>query len=422
MKKNKNKNNKFLAISYSLKDAVGINVGGFPIRLNEIALIFTIVLSFTKSHSLKMRRANSYLVLLITISLLLSSIVSFIHIGSIDESFFTKYMVRGILYTIILLIFSFSRKSYGEEDIAYLCKMVVTVNVIFFLVLYTTGYRMELGSLINTHESNFQIMNLFGVSIPRFFGTASESGYMGPFLMMPLYYYFYNFLEKRKNGRELIILAVMILMTFSAIAYFLAIFACFIALRKSGKIGKKVFVWIVILIVGIFGTLFYFTNDIFNTFLNTYFLNKVNAFIGGNSRAFDYSGTDRNLHIQNCINLFNKQSIINKIFGAGTGAYAHLSISNTSLYSAAEEAYNLYLSTLLDRGMLGVVVLILIGVCISKFHLKGDYVSTSIYVGIISQYIHWMITGNMWLCYFWMEVMYLIGYYERKRYQSVHQQ
>ena len=403
--------NRILAIAYALKDTMGIIVAGFPIRANEFVLSLTVVISFFKGKSAKIYKNELMLIFILGFNLVHTVLVSGINSADIDSGFFIKYIVRNVLYVIVFFLFSAGKKRYSANDIKYLCRTILIINIIFMGLLYLTGYRMELGSLINTKIGSFQIMNIFGLSIPRFFGSASESGYMGPFLMMPLYYFVSEFLRKQSNKKELIIIFFMILMTFSAIVYLQAFITCVYALKNTRKDSKKVKAVMLLSMFAFLIIVVYYVSPELKLFLDSYFINKLKAFINNDKNVFDYSGTDRNMHMLNCMNLFMEQPLVKKLFGIGTGGYLYSLTGNTVFYSMAEEAYNIYLSTLLERGIIGFVAVIIMVIIISRYHVKQDEISNSIYIGIVSQYIHWMITGNMWLCYFWMEVMYLIGYY-----------
>lgn len=405
------KTNKILAFAYALKDTIGITIAGFPIRANELILSLAAILGLLKKESAKVYKNEFFLICLLGFNLIHTMIITGINIENVDLNFFIKYAARNILYIMLFFFFSIGKKRYSENDITYLCKTILIVNIIFMVLLYFTGYRLELGSVINTKTSGFQIMNIFGIRIPRFFGTATEAGYMGPFLMMPLYYYLSEFLKNQKNKKELIILLLMCLMTFSAIVY-LQMFVTFAyAVKNTMKRNKKINAIMAVIITIFFILILYYISPEIRQFLDDYFINKLNAYLIQDKKVFDYSGTDRNMHMTNCINLFMEQPILKKLFGIGTGGYLYSLNNNTTFYSVAEEAYNIYLSTLLERGIIGIIIVICMVFVISRYHIKKDKISNAIYVGIVSQYIHWMITGNMWLCYFWMEVMYLIGYY-----------
>ena len=55
--------------------------------------------------------------------------------------------------------------------------------------------------------------------------------------------------------------------------------------------------------------------------------------------------------------MFFNGNILQVLFGHGTGAYSFSALHNTNLMvQTVEEAYNIYLSTLTDRGIIGLLI------------------------------------------------------------------
>ena len=131
----------------------------------------------------------------------------------------------------------------------------------------------------------------------------------------------------------------------------------------------------------------------------------------------DWSAMDRNEHLENAFNYFMDSNFVELLFGHGTGAYSFYAAHHSDVkVENVEEAYNLYLSTLTDRGLIGLFVLLAIYYNIYKIKTK-DIVSDSIWMALVVQLIHYFLVGNMWLYYVWQEVVMLICY-ERYKYIS----
>ena len=106
------------------------------------------------------------------------------------------------------------------------------------------------------------------------------------------------------------------------------------------------------------------------------------------------------------------------MIGNGTGYYSKMSKAFTKYYiDDAEEAHNLYASTLTDRGIIGIIVLVLLFYYISRIKIpKNKNISanlmfffTAIKFGVYVRMFHWFFTGMLWQYYFWIEVIILMS-------------
>ena len=68
-------------------------------------------------------------------------------------------------------------------------------------------------------------------------------------------------------------------------------------------------------------------------------------------------------------------------------------------------------------GILAGYLVIMLIIFLWKHRIKKDKISNAIFVGISIQLLHWMITGNIWQYYFWMEIVFLLGYYRGVNWQ-----
>lgn len=149
--------------------------------------------------------------------------------------------------------------------------------------------------------------------------------------------------------------------------------------------------------------------------IRSYFItgvfDKIKSYLFVNSSQIEsYSANDRTQQLAHSWEYFWNSNTFQYLAGHGTGGYSQYVSGATQLISDAQEAYNLYLSTLTDRGVLGLVIIIFIFIFANKFRVKGNLYSNTIFFGILMQAAHWMVTGNFWLYYFWFEIILLIGF------------
>ena len=402
--------NKALAWTYALKDTIGLSIAGMPVRLVELFLAISGVLGIASNRIKTIKKKESILILFLLANFIHSTLVSLINFNQIALRFFLKYQIRNGFILFVLLFFLVGHKTVSDRTFENLCRAILVVNFVLLICLYGFGLSfVDLNCIRNVYLDKIQINYIMGIAIPRFSGSASEAGYLGPFIAMPLYYYLNSFINKRKYMFELIICSGMCFLTFSAFVYLMygGIFAAVMLakLDRQRVIYLLLFLSLLILFSGIV-----FNNNKLYEFCDIYFFSKIRSVLHPGN-VFEYSGSDRIMNYQYCLDLFMNQTVMGKILGIGTGGYAWYVAKNAAMYSYAEEAYNIYLSTLLDRGIVGVIILVTLLLSTTAFWKKKDVISTSLYVGIIAQCFHWFISGNFWVYYFWIEIIYFIGYY-----------
>ena len=416
---------KGILLFYPWRDALGIIIGGIPFRLGELWTL-VIGLNYFVGGRRKLKKSEAALVLILVINFLLTLLGVLFSYASIDHSFATKYLFRNLIFSISIFAFLSSNMEFDKDDVEKLMYYTVFLQMIFFVVFYMTGYYMfmnQFSQKLNIYEQG-QIVRIGGLMIRRFKGTASESGYLAPFLSITLYYFINIFFDKENKKRRdkkklmgLICIIIMSLFTFSSAVYVIQAVTTFVALKRNGVKGKIMLVFTMVLgiVVIIAGLLFVPT---ISNFIRTDFADKISTYLGLNSKNFSYSAVDRMQHIRNAWDMFIHGNLLEMLFGHGTGAYLVYSRRSAVMVNEVEEAYNLYLSTLTDRGLLGLVLLFLLFLFIRKHRIRGDKNSETIYWGIFCQCIHWLITGNLWQYFFFYEIMLLIGYkrniYNRK--------
>lgn len=402
------------------RDALGINSPAMPFRFGEI---FAFILGFKVIflRSIKLRRYEFYILASLFINLLLTIFGFINYSNSIDQPFAIKYLIRNIIYLMMMLsVFAF-KFTYDSNDIRRLMKYTIYIELISCLIIMFSGLHLYLGKLEGWDDIliSGQYILIAGRKVPRFMGTASEAGYLAPLLVMPLYYFSISYIKQRKKDLKYLLVTIfLILMTFSAAVYISSALVETYVLIKNGT-RKKSIILISVAIISILVVLF-FGDRIpgFNNFSKD-LESKVSAFFGNRSSK-NWSANDRLQHLNYAWKFFSSGSILQKIFGHGTGAYYALAKkSSFLLVTDVEEAYNLYLSTLTDRGIIGLILIFMIFYNLKKI-LIDNISSMTIWIGIITQIAHWLITGNFWIYVFWFEIAILSGikYEEEKNKNS----
>lgn len=393
---------------FPLRDAFGFYIGETPIRFGELWAIFYVIF-ILRSHKISKKEVS--IVFILGFNLFLVFLGFIVNQGQFNQEFATKYTIRNILNLIFMWGFICSSVSFSEKDIKGVMKYSFYVQFGTFVLIYGAHCYFYMSRLLGWNDilASGQVVNIFGVIIPRFLGTSSEPGYLAAFLPMLLYY----FVESNVRYRYfyIAITGVMVIATFSAAVYIATVIVLYIILINNGLNRKYLFGISLVIVMCFF---IYFFNHKVQGIVDKMVIEKVISMVSGNKA--NYSATERNLHIGNAIRIFGLNSFIQKIIGRGTGGYLYNTLHfGVGLYSYdVEEAYNLYLSTLVDRGIVGLLLLVMLFRHLCRFRIRKDKISNAIFVGILIQLFHWMITGNLWQFYFWIEIILLLGYYRWK--------
>ena len=402
--------NKLLFFLYPFRDSFGLSVGSTPFRVGEIYSVFYAMAAFTRKKFFRFgsidHRVRNILFLLI-VNFFLCGVVSFAHIDTIEVNFFQKYLLRNFLT--ILLIWSIlgTTINYEPKLVISGIKWNIILQAIFAVIFFVFSKRIFMNDVVSIWD--IQTASYDGIEVPRFAGTSSEAGYLGPLLAMPLYYLFYNY---KKEIKWLICCLLLLIVTVSTFNFFIIVLTFSTVLFKKNRRSFVKFIitsLLFIVFIGFIGS-FFFQDTILGTIIHS----NTEKFIGyvtlGKYGILDWSASDRTQHLYSAMNMFISGNVLELLLGHGTGAYSFFASHNTNLMvQNVEEAYNIYLSTLTDRGIIGLIIFILIFYHLYK--IKSDnLISDVIWFGIAIQLIHFMIVGNMWLYYFWQEVIFLIGF------------
>lgn len=402
--------NKLLFFLYPFRDSVGMMVGNTPYRVGEIyTLIYGLLNIFRKKDyiNLRINKRVVNIIILLFLNVILTSIISVGNSDTIDIDFFTKFIIRNVLTLFLFISIYRVYVSYDDKLIVRGFKWNIILQMIAAVLFFAFSQRMYINHLTSIWD--MQTASYGNMEIPRFQGTCSEAGYLGPLLAMPLYYFLSSFKE---NKIWFILTAMLLLVTVSTSNFFFLflIFVFYIYKRNRHQFFKMLLYFLIGAFVIIFVDILFLRDTIFYTILE----DNYNKFLGyitlGGSGQLDWSASDRVQHLSNAVNMFSDGSVWQILLGHGTGAYSYAASHNTNLLvQNVEEAYNLYLSTLTDRGLVGLILFIAIFYNVYKIK-SNNKISDAIWFGLVIQLIHYMIVGNMWLYYVWQEVLFLIGY------------
>ena len=402
--------NKFLFIFYPFRDAFGLNVASTPFRIGELYSIVYAISALRLKKTFRFReidRRVRNIIFLLLLNFCFTALVSFTNIETVDTVFFYKYLVRNGLTVFLLFGVVGTLINYSPRLIILGIKWNVVLQIVFAIIFFVLSKRIFMNHVYSIWE--FQTANYGDFELPRFAGTSSEAGYLGPVLAMPLYYLLNNY---KKELKWLICCLALLLVTFSTSNYLIIFITIATILYKKNKRNflKQTFGFLVFVILSISVVMFFFKDSVLSMVIISNFDKLIGYITLGTYGTLDWSASDRTEHLASALQMFVNGNVLQVLFGHGTGAYSFSALHNTNLLvQTVEEAYNIYLSTLTDRGVIGLFLFILIFYNIFKLKTKNP-LSDALWFGLAIQLVHYMIVGNMWLYYVWQEVLFLVGY------------
>ena len=408
---------KCILFLFPWRDALGITIGVTPFRFGELFVCLAGFFWAIKSHCNRISKVEAPILYILMLNFSVSVISVGIYGDFVEVSTAIKYIVRNIVF--IIFVYGFLKTSiwFTENDVDKLMRFMVLLQIFVFVIVMTTGYHLLLGEICGWERiiSSGQYYTVAGLIIPRFMGTSSEAGYLAPILVMPIYYfinvYVSSIKQKQLSKKSIIYLSItyiMVFFSFSTATYIFAMLTSIIAIinNLNEKRTKKILFFVSFCIIVLFVAV-----SIIPSLYGLYereFLNKIYAYFG-NGQVGNWSANDRTQHLANAWNMFIESDLIQFFIGHGTGAYYMQSkINSFLLVQDVNEAYNLFLSTLTDRGVICFLCLLLLFGYVQKMK-TASISSRTIYMGIVFQYLHWLLTGNLWLYYFWYEIVILTG-------------
>lgn len=402
---------------FPIRDALGVTLFGVPLRLNEIWMgAESAALIYRKRAHLDSTARRLFVILLM--NLLLFAVGTATHYQTVVHSYALKYLARQVLYSFFLFAVSSSQRRYDRHFFERLFAYMTLVQLLYFVFTFVSGGYFLVGEFVRNDALPSNIAIIAGRPVLRFKGFCSESGYALPFLIIPLYYYFNRFVDKEDNAWKKPLPYLGVLLFLSAMTFSTAIYAMILLTipvvawrrRRDGRVARLLWAALTVCIAVGLVTL---AVPALRNFFYIAVIEKILAFAsqGKNAAFYNYSALDRSQHIANALNFFRTGTVMEKLFGHGTGAYYYYSSGMQDvLMTSANEAYNLYLSTLTDRGLLGLVLLLALFYTVRALRVKGDIVSEALYWGFFAQLLHWFLNGMLWLSYFWYIIVFLMGY------------
>lgn len=399
---------------------VGIVLFGVPLRVGEVLFMLFFLRLINIESVLRITKLNTK-GFLILFFLLVNFILVFLvtPFSDVDTPFFLKYTTRNVLY--LLAIGSFLIKPIKVDQINpdKFIKYILYTITIFFVIEFVDYYMLGLNL-----ESIFvsrQNKHVFRGLIIRFAGPSSEPGFIVPLVSITLMYGLIT-----KNRFQTILSIILILLTFSSFGYLAIAFSVFFFFRNmaSKEMIRKLKTFVV-------------NSFAFVLLLGVAFADKINTLIAYNwvkiqayfrvGDVTEWSASQRTNHIKLAFNLFADSPWYRKLLGNGTGYYSKMSTAFDEFYlDDAEEAHSLYVSTLTDRGIIGLLLILTLFFVISRIrtpkNIQDQYrpLFLSIKFGVLVKIVHWMFTGMLWQYYFWVEVVLLLSismYYNRKTHE-----
>lgn len=393
---------KFLIFSIPLREMAGFE-RGVPLRVGELLMLIYALYVFLKTSMekklvfFKRTKLSKTIVYLLGLNLILTFLFS--KGQPISTSFFYRYLLRNIMVLFFFIAVLIKPLKIRKKDLELFFKYMILLQF-FMLILQKLGLTIKLFSLVSYPMGR------------RFQGTASEAGYL-PTLIVPALWYFRNSI---RNKKYYYLGIFEIFMTFSSFAYaVLAIELCISLFTKRIKVNPKRFLNAAV--IGVFLLVVIGLN--FKIVSNTIEKNFTKIVKYSKNDGGDFSSRARNQQldfIKKEISSFNKEELL---FGKGTGSYAYTQfkqIKKHKLLEITEEAHTVYYSTIHDRGILGFMATIgifLIFLYMFYKQRKNKIVMCFAYLYLF-QMIHWKITANMWLYYFWISMAYVVSQYEIK--------
>ncbi len=289
----------------------GVSVSRFLVFLPLLGALFEI-------RSFKTFKGESFWVLWYFAS------VSLTYFYTVDKSLTKERIITLFLNFVVIILFSM--RPYSREEIEKLFKAVALSGWLFFILMVLYG-KFEDGRLF-----------------VEFDGLKQDPNYFCGFIIFPICYYLWRFLENGKfwNLASALILSVPIFLTGSRgglLALLGSVFViCVIYIKRgdSSRFVKFFFAALVILLV-VLVFWRYLPENITNRFTLKYTLED--------------NGAGRFKIWEDIIENFKDAELWNQVFGHGAATVKNFNSSNRA-------AHNIYIETLIETGVAGTLMLV----------------------------------------------------------------
>ena len=383
-----------LLIVLPLRESFALMIGeSTPMRLGEmlVALCPVLYFVFKEEYAEPVNTTSNLLIIFLAYSF-----VAGIGFGEhIEPSFAAKYFIRGILFFVLIRIAENKIMYIPEEYMELLFKYTVVIESVF-CVMQMFGYTLLFGEF-----GPYTASETFGFQ--RLSGTASEPGYLIP-VITPCIYYFISDFEKYKYWAiASFVIAILSLSSFGYVALLVVILIKLYLIFRDTDYKN-------VLVIGL-GILFaLFTVSIaFPQVRDIYegISTKVLAFSSFDEEDMDYSGAERAENLLVATEALLESGGKSLLFGQGIGATAYYTDNNVVMFKPAEEANNLFLSVLLNQGIIGLILLLLLFGSVFR-QARKTASSMALFAGFLTQLLQYMIVGNLWLYFFWLYIFFII--------------
>ena len=395
-----------LIILWPVFDLLGIHVGAISLKLTEVFICiygFIGIIKILLKAKVKLINKDYSVVIYLFLNLLLASAVTIDNWGGVNHSFAAKYLVKNTIYVIFLLgIINDQKILYTKKQIDFLARWIVILCLICFLFNVLTGKQLYLNQLIIPKGMHIVIGPL---SIVRFSATTFEPGLAILILALPLFYFTRCY---SKNKIWFFVTIILILLSYSTSSFIIVAFNFLILLFENKKWTANKVIYLYMCFIGLIILILIVmrTPKLYDIF--AYQLNKILAFVtGGRNGSSLWTINDRLNQYSIIWRYFVSGNIINIIFGRGTGAYAKYvsELPKGVVMTTAEEGYNIYLSTLADRGVVGVALVLLVLIYIIRCWKKSDEITNrTLLWTVLVHFLCWLTMGNYWLYTCWLTI------------------
>lgn len=338
-----------LAISPILDPYVAISLGSAEIMLMDFLILFCVAMMILKRKTKLPKLARQLLTFVVFLTIL--TLIAFM---SSNQSRSIGLACKNIIiWGIYVILVGITWNGVNKEKFIKYVNIIVICASVLIIIQFLAG---NLGI-------PFWDGKLPGLSLGKYDGWAGfvdiNTGDVRPngFFQEPSYFSLYSLpfimylVSNKKYGKALLV-TLGFLLTTSMVGILGAVFVWFVAVIdnsiKKGNFIKSIFtLFVIVLLMGIVISILYNQVEFIHTSMD-YILKRLTNF---NS---DLSGTrmsSTKYRILGQISYFNKYSTFHKLFGAGAAQFASF-VGLTNGYS------NIWVTTTLDYGIIGVVSLV----------------------------------------------------------------
>ena len=366
----------FLAVVPVLDPYVFLQIGsGITIKVNDVLMLIIGTICFSRFQSSNLK--TNYLCFLVVGLAMLSIFANIYNAKSFASSF--KNLIIWFIYSLVLM---YMWRTPCRDKFLYWAEIIALIAAAMILLQFMAGYiglpmwdgRLPIGELGKYDQWSGYIDKNTGDIRPN--GIFQEASYAGIYLSV-------TYVNALKNGRikRAVVYALAMLSTTSMIAVVMCLLLTLyiVFAGKTQGISKSTKRSILFGVIIALVVLIYLinTNELAQQSLN-YIIDRLNN-VDSDLTGERMSST--RYRLSGYIYLFDRYSVIQKIFGVGVAQFSAL--FNVGSYS------NVWVTTLLNSGFLGVAFLTFILLKLFKNIDPKNRAFLVIFVAIISSDFQW---------------------------------